>query len=373
VATLTLNEFVALHDGHVVPFGGYTQCVALVETYCIEVLDIPVVWANAIDWWSKDANYLTWTRNVWGDPLSKPPVGAIVVWGPSPRAGTGPDGHLAICTDSGDGLHFTSFDQNWPEHSPARHVVHDYWGVIGWGVTPLPPVSPQPPMRTMYDSTNPLDIPTTAVLVAGYIDGRWGPDHLAMGEPTGWDGAGWARFLRSQWVKIAVHATTNDGHVLDVENGNATPEEAVTWVRQRRAALQDPSVYMNANTWPQVQAAFRAVNEPEPHYWVAAWQAGDSTIPPGAVARQYANPTITGAHYDLSAVVGYWPGVDPPLDPCGAVKTALAAEQARTHQLEDHVAQLTAQVSALQFQYVVQPETLSWLQRLLLWLRPPPP
>lgn len=155
-------------------------------------------------------------------------------------------------------------------------------------------------MRTLYDSVTASDIPTTAAMVAGYVDGRYA-----------WSDADWGLHPGAQHVRIAVFADTDDGHALDVENGDATPAQSVSWVRARRAAGADPSVYMNVATWGAVRAAFRAAGVTEPHYWVADW-TGARHLPAGAVACQYADPKTSGGHYDLSAVAAHWPGVDAP-------------------------------------------------------------
>lgn len=155
--------------------------------------------------------------------------------------------------------------------------------------------------RTMYDgiNTDAAKIPTTAELVAGYVDGLYA-----------WSAADWARFPNSVKVRIAVFSTTNDGEVLDCEPGNCTPAQSVDWVLMRRAAGVDPTVYCNELDpnvgWPAVRAAFRARGVPEPHYWVANYSGGQQ-IPAGAIALQY---TDTGS-FDLSAVADYWPGIDP--------------------------------------------------------------
>lgn len=155
--------------------------------------------------------------------------------------------------------------------------------------------------RTMYDSTEANDIPTTAAMVAGYLR----PSRYA------WSAADWARFPRAVKVRIAIFATVNDGHVLDVEPGDATPAQAPSWVRMRRAVGVDPTVYCNASTWAQVRAEFRRQGVAEPHYWIAKYD-GVAEIPAGAVAKQFANPPVHGAgHFDLSIVADYWPGVDP--------------------------------------------------------------
>jgi hypothetical protein len=149
----------------------------------------------------------------------------------------------------------------------------------------------------MYDGVDASLLPTSAQLVGGYVDGLYR-----------WSAADWARFPRSVKVRIAVFANTNDGEVLDVEPGNATPAESVDWVLMRRRAGADPTVYMNTSTWPQVRSAFHARGVTEPHYWVAQYD-GVAAIPADAVAKQYYNNNQLG--YDLSAVADYWPGVDP--------------------------------------------------------------
>jgi hypothetical protein len=164
-------------------------------------------------------------------------------------------------------------------------------------------------MRTMYDSVTPTDIPTSIngrppALVAGYIDGvpRW-PD------------SAWARFPNSVHVRIALNPATNDGHVLDVEQGAAQPNQAPGWVQRRRAAGADPTVYCSQSLWPTVRAAFAAAGVAEPHWWIAAYPGpqnpdGSPALHVGAVAHQFADPITSGGHWDLSVVADYWPGVD---------------------------------------------------------------
>lgn len=155
--------------------------------------------------------------------------------------------------------------------------------------------------RTAYDGINSDvgSIPTDAQIVLGYVDGLYT-----------WSDADWARFPHSIKGRIAVFSTTSDGHILDCEPGNCTPAQSVDWVLMRRAAGMDPTVYCNQldpNTgWPAVRAAFQTRGVPEPHYWVANYD-GATVIPPGAIAKQYAD---MGA-YDLSVVADYWPGIDP--------------------------------------------------------------
>jgi hypothetical protein len=154
-------------------------------------------------------------------------------------------------------------------------------------------------MRTMYDSITAADIPASARMVAGYVSGQWT-----------WTTADWDRFPNAVKVRIATQANVNDGHVLDVEPGDATPAQAPGWVVKRRAAGIDPTIYCNASTWPVVRAAFTTAQVAEPHYWIAKYD-NVAAVLDGAVAKQYINPPTSGGHYDLSAVADYWPGVDP--------------------------------------------------------------
>jgi hypothetical protein len=157
-------------------------------------------------------------------------------------------------------------------------------------------------VRTLYDAVtaaNILAADRTPAMVAGYID------RIKL---LPWSAADWALFPGAVKVTIVKKASTNDGHVLDVERGDAEPVEAPGWVKIRRAAGADPTVYCNASTWPAVRAAFSAAGVSEPHYWIAKYD-GDPTIPAGAVAKQYRGDVAPG--YDVSSVVDYWPGVDP--------------------------------------------------------------
>jgi hypothetical protein len=153
-------------------------------------------------------------------------------------------------------------------------------------------------MRTMYDSITAGDIPTSAAMVAGYVSGRYA-----------WSAADWARFPGAVKVRIATQASVNDGVVLDVEPGDATPQQAPGWVQMRRAAGVDPTIYCNLTQLPVVQAAFTAAGVAQPHYWVARYD-GVANLPAGCVAKQYADPKTSGGHWDLSAVADFWPGVD---------------------------------------------------------------
>lgn len=158
--------------------------------------------------------------------------------------------------------------------------------------------------RLMGDSTTAADIPQTFDMVAGYIDGIYQ-----------WSAADWLLFPGKPRVRIAIHATTLDGHVLDVEWGAASPQDIPAWLTARRAAGADPIVYVNRSNWQAAKDACAAAGVAEPHWWLAAYGTGP-TLDAGLVAKQYANEALTGGHYDASVVADYVPGVDAmPIDP----------------------------------------------------------
>lgn len=152
-------------------------------------------------------------------------------------------------------------------------------------------------MQTLYDSDNPDSIPD-GVWAAGYCDGY---------AARAWNARGWARFPNA--LKIAVFASTNDGKVGDVERGDMLPWELPNWVLMRRAAGEDPWGYVNMSNWGPTRTEFQLRGIPEPHWWVALYD-GVPTIPPGAIAKQYANQAIIpgNPHYDLSVVSSAYGG-----------------------------------------------------------------
>lgn len=132
-------------------------------------------------------------------------------------------------------------------------------------------------------------------LVAYYIDGLYA-----------WTAAEIALFPHSVHVRIAVRWTTRDGHVIDRENGDATAAQAAAWAHQRRLdGYPWPTVYCSVSSQAEVIAAFQAIREPMPLWWLAHYDNID-TLPAGCVAKQYADP----GPLDKSIVADYWAGVD---------------------------------------------------------------
>jgi hypothetical protein len=168
-------------------------------------------------------------------------------------------------------------------------------------------------MRTMYDSTNPDDIPASAEMVAGYIDGAYA-----------WSSDGWARFPHATHVTVATQPGTNDGDVLDVEFGDATPAQAPAWIRMRQeAGLAVPTIYCASFAVTHLRTVCAGLRY---DLWVAYW-TGQPHVMDGAVAVQFADPSSSGGHFDLSLVTqATWPAPPPapPEDPDMDQQTAEA-------------------------------------------------
>lgn len=166
----------------------------------------------------------------------------------------------------------------------------------------------------MHDSVTAADIPHDAVAVAGYVDGFYA-----------WSEQDWRRFPNAYKLRVAISAATNDGDVLDVETGDATPAQAPGWVAMRRAAgLARPILYCGRWQWAALQAAMAQAGQ-EADYWVAQYTGAPHLIE-GAVAVQWAGDATSGGHYDLSDIDDTWvhgkeaPMFSPPIGPFVAMR-----------------------------------------------------
>lgn len=153
--------------------------------------------------------------------------------------------------------------------------------------------------RRMYDAVDANNIPADASLVAGY----------AGGGSYVWSDADWKRFPNALLVRIVIDPSINDGHVLDVEEGNWEPPSAPAWAQMRRKAGVPPTIYTMRSWWQWCRDEFDKQGVPQPSYWIADWD-GDDTLPDGMVAKQYANGDMSGGGCDLNVVADHWPGVD---------------------------------------------------------------
>lgn len=155
--------------------------------------------------------------------------------------------------------------------------------------------------RYMYDSTNLLDCPNDGSIVASYMDGIYAQS-----------GSAWAAFSGLK-VGIVISAATNAGQVLDIETGDATPDQAGAWAVMRLASgLPRATLYVNRSNRSAVESNLQAhgLNASQAALWVATLDGTQqvATGPYPVVAVQYANSAMTGGHYDKSIVYDdTWP------------------------------------------------------------------
>lgn len=140
--------------------------------------------------------------------------------------------------------------------------------------------------------------------VAGYDNG-----------PEAWSDADWALFPKAVHVHIVTDATLNDGAVLDVETGAATPAQAPGWIKARHeTGVYRPSIYCNLVTLPAVLSACLTAGlklGTDFSVWVAQWTGKPHEVP-NASAVQY----VSLNSIDLSAVYDKgWPHLTAPPKP----------------------------------------------------------
>jgi len=166
----------------------------------------------------------------------------------------------------------------------------------------------------MYDGIN-TDAATIArefpdaAKVAYYIDGLYA-----------WSQADVDLFPHAGHVTIAVRASTNAGDVLDVENGDASPDEAEAWIAMRKeAGLFRPTIYCSRSVVPAVRSGTgKYILGRDYDIWVADYDGVLASpavpgLPPGTfAAKQYRD----AADFDVSDVYdAEWPHRTPPAPP----------------------------------------------------------
>lgn len=175
-----------------------------------------------------------------------------------------------------------------------------------------------PPMLFMGDSITAADIPLKQlVAVAGYGDGVYE-----------WSSVEWALIPSSIAVLSIVVSAAHSGDVLDVETGDATPDQVPQWVRDySRPIHKVPTVYCNRVTLPQVVSALDAAGIPRHSvfYWIATldgtlsvWYGEPSVAVPSDVqiaGVQWKGADRTGGHWDQTVIlIPSWVGLEDDLD-----------------------------------------------------------
>lgn len=106
------------------------QCVQEVCYYVDQVWGLPVIWADAADWFEGGV-YSQYYDRIPYDGSNRPPVGAVVVMSKD-LPGSGGAGHIMVNLSAPAGAStFISLDQNWGGKTVHR-VTHNFNYVLGW-------------------------------------------------------------------------------------------------------------------------------------------------------------------------------------------------------------------------------------------------
>lgn len=171
-------------------------------------------------------------------------------------------------------------------------------------------------MTLCYDSVTGDAIPTNAPIVAGYVDGAYGPGDIYG---SGWSTAAWARYPNALHVTITVIGSPG-ARAADCESGAMTPTGSAQWAYNEIRAGRRPTIYASEWDWYNLVDPALASLGLERGRDVDGWMAwiGPAEIPAGFVARQYAQGVMgeNGSRVDLSVTDGVWPATTvPPVTP----------------------------------------------------------
>lgn len=152
--------------------------------------------------------------------------------------------------------------------------------------------------RLMRDSIRPDDIPVSGTdIVAVYRNGSFAADPADIA----------SRFpgIPVAWIDVIGNNAGGCG-ILDIENGDATPQTAAHWVAARHAVEGKPVLYVNRSNITAVYNVM-AANGWKPGIHFRVWLAtldGTVSVPDmtGIVAVQARGSDRTGGNYDESVV-----------------------------------------------------------------------
>lgn len=128
---MTLTQFIAKYRGKRVDADGAygAQCVDLLKKYYPEVLGVPAIRGNGVDYFANSP--ATKFLKFYNTPTRVPRAGDVMVW---KKTAYLPYGHVGIVTRA-NVFWFETFEQNWPGGSACRINRHSYIGkypVLGW-------------------------------------------------------------------------------------------------------------------------------------------------------------------------------------------------------------------------------------------------
>jgi hypothetical protein len=167
-------------------------------------------------------------------------------------------------------------------------------------------------MIVMYDSITPDTVPPNPQAVAGYVGGSW-PDYNDLVRI----------FPHAYHLSIAVNAG-EDAACLDVETGDASPDQAPAWIeRQLARGVWRPCIYANRSVWDGGMYGSLQHYGARIRRWVAEWTY-QAHIPVGYDACQWTD-RAWGRNLDESLCWDtFFQGAHPPL-PTGVEIMAITA------------------------------------------------
>jgi hypothetical protein len=164
---------------------------------------------------------------------------------------------------------------------------------------------------------------TSGDAVAGYVGGSW-PDYNQMV----------ALFPHDYHLSIAINAS-EDADCLDIERGDAVPDQAPAWVRRQHArGIRRPALYTSMSVMPVVEGALGGAGIPRTAYrlWVADW-TGVAHIPSGFDACQWTDH-YAGRNLDASLCLDDFFDGYPQEPPAHAVAPVKKPAKAKKHPIK---------------------------------------
>lgn len=135
---------------------------------------------------------------------------------------------------------------------------------------------------TMYDAVTVANLPAGAAAYAGYVNGLYANIPAIEARFR-------HRLRRPKIATITIRAQELRAEFLDVENGDATPEQAPGWVLAKlKRGDRRPGLYANRSTMPRLWAllAGAGIRRDQVRLWVADWTE-EPHIPAGYDACQW--------------------------------------------------------------------------------------
>jgi hypothetical protein len=147
----------------------------------------------------------------------------------------------------------------------------------------------------MYDSDSET-YPDGVEYIAAYVDGSRTGRNFDKAR---------AKCPRAKFLTISAVGEV-DADVIDIEPGNVwPPENAVDWTIRQRARGGNPGYYCNTSQRQQVLDAYAARGVDPGWWWRADYRSPVSrpaSFALGEAAHQYADPPMTGSHWDVSVI-----------------------------------------------------------------------